>query len=72
MENKREKFIRVAENRTNKILHLIDLLGNCANKRVYDYSEEDARKIFSEIERHLSITRSKFKQNSGKSKFKLQ
>lgn len=71
MENKRDKFTRIAENRTNKILHMIDLLGNCANKRVYDYSEEDVKKIFGAIERQLNTTKSKFKSNSQKSKFKL-
>lgn len=28
MESKREKFIRLAESRTNKILNMIQLLGN--------------------------------------------
>lgn len=50
---------------------MIDLLGNCANKRVYDYSEEDVKKIFGAIERQLNTTKSKFKSNSQKSKFKL-
>lgn len=71
MENKRDKFTRIAENRTNKILHMIDLLGNCANKRVYDYSEEDVKKIFSAIDKQLSTTKGKFKTNNQKAKFKL-
>lgn len=71
MEIKRDKFTRIAENRTNKILHMIDLLGNCANKRVYDYSEEDVKKIFNAIEKQLSTTKGKFKTNNQKAKFKL-
>lgn len=71
MENKRDKFTRIAENRTNKILHMIDLLGNCANKRVYDYSNDDIKKIFSVIEKQLTTTKSKFKSNDKKAKFKL-
>ena len=30
-ETKREKFVRIAEARTNKILNMIQLLGNCSN-----------------------------------------
>ena len=31
-ESKRNKFIRIAEARTNKIISMIQLLGNCANR----------------------------------------
>ena len=44
MENKRDKFTRIAENRTNKIIHMVELLGNCSNKRVYDYTDEQGYK----------------------------
>ena len=42
-ESKREKFIRLAENRTNKALDMIRLIGNLSNKAVYDYSEDDVK-----------------------------
>ena len=51
MESKREKFIRLAESRTNKILNMIQLLGNCSNKQSYEYTERDVDEIFSAIER---------------------
>ncbi|KFZ26021.1 MAG: hypothetical protein KQ78_01762 [Candidatus Izimaplasma bacterium HR2] len=71
MENKRDKFTRIAENRTNKIIHMVELLGNCSNKRVYDYTEADIKKIFGAIEKQLSLTKSKYKSNNSKGKFKL-
>ena len=37
METKREKFVRLVEARTNKIIAMIRLLGNCSNKANYDY-----------------------------------
>ena len=40
-ESKRERFVRLAEARTNKIIDMIQLLGNCANKSNYEYSKED-------------------------------
>ena len=38
METKRDKFVRIVENRTNKIIDMLRLLGNCANKANYDYT----------------------------------
>ena len=52
-ESKSERFRRVAEARTNKIIDLIRLLGNCANKSNYDYTEADIQKIFTAIEKEL-------------------
>lgn len=60
METKREKFVRLAEARTNKIIDLIRLLGNCSNKSNYDYTEEDVQKILSAIEKELKTIKIKF------------
>lgn len=35
-ETKRERFIRIAEARTNKILEMMRLLGNCASTNNYE------------------------------------
>lgn len=72
METKRARFIRIVEARTNKIIDMLHLLGNCANKSNYDYSESDVQKIFSALEKELKITKSKFDScNSDNEKFKL-
>ena len=57
---KRERFVRIAEQRTNLILETLRLLGNCANRSNYDYSDEDIRKIFGAIEKELKNTKNKF------------
>ncbi len=59
-ETKRERFVRLAEARTNKILDMLKLLGNCSSKSNYEYSDEDVKKIFSAIEREVKITKEKF------------
>lgn len=59
-ETKREKFVRLAEARTNKILDQIRLLSNLANKGNYDFSEEDAKKIFSAIEKEIKFAKNTF------------
>ena len=40
-ETKREKFVRIAEARTNKILNMIQLLGNCSNQKQYEYTQKN-------------------------------
>jgi len=69
---KKERFKRVAEQRTNKILKTLHLLGNCGNKANYDYSDAEVNKIFNTIEKELKNTRNKFSDISSKDKkFKL-
>lgn len=68
---KADRFKRVAENRTNKIINQIRLLGNCANRSNYEYSEEDVKKIFSVIEAELKETKSKYQTKSQMKKFEL-
>lgn len=71
MVTKRERFKKVAVQRTNKVINYIRLLGNCSNKNNYEYSEADVKKIFSAIEKELKLSKSKFEENQGKSKFDL-
>lgn len=69
-ENKRERFIRLATARTNKILGMVKLLGNCSNTGVYDYTKADVDKIFTAIEKAVRESRGKYnsvlKKNSCK------
>lgn len=73
-ESKREKFVRLAEARTNKILDMMRLLGNCSNKNNYEYTEQDVRKIFNTLERELKNTKAKFNfmEESKEDKFTLR
>lgn len=71
MVAKRERFKKVAVQRTNKVINYIRLLGNCSNKNNYEYSEADVKKIFSAIEKELKLSKSKFEENQGKGKFDL-
>lgn len=50
MENKKENFKRISENRVSKILVLLSQLTNLSNSSYYEYTDEDIEKIFSAIE----------------------
>lgn len=70
-ESKREKFIRLAENRTNKALEMIRLIGNLSNTSVYDYSQKDVDKIFKVLENELNESKKQFEKIGGGDKFRL-
>ncbi len=57
---KRERFKMLATQRTNSVLLRLKVLGNCANRIAYTYSEEDMNRIFSEIVRRVREMKSKF------------
>ncbi len=72
MESKRERFVRLAEARTNKIIDMLRLLGNCANKANYDYTDADVQKIFVALEKEIKLAKTKFALGeTEESKFKL-
>lgn len=70
-ETKKERFVRLAENRTNKALEMIRLIGNLSNKSVYDYSAEDVSKIFDALESEVALAKKQFTDVGGTDKFKL-
>lgn len=59
-ETKRDRFVRIAEARTNKILEMLRLLGNCSSKSNYEYTDEDIKKIFNALEKEMKNTKNKF------------
>lgn len=73
-ESKREKFVRLAEARTNKIIDTLQLLGNCSNTSAYEYTSEDIEQIFQAIELEVREAKKKFSkvENEKGSKFTLR
>ena len=69
-ESKQQRFRRLATQRTNAVLHRLQILGHCANPQLYDYSEEDMRKIFRAIDSEVKAIKAKF-SNSSRSEFQL-
>ncbi len=70
INSKRERFKRLAVYRTNEALKRLRVLGNCANRSAYEYTEEEINKIFSEIERKTKEIKAKF-HFPQKDEFKL-
>lgn len=73
MIDKKSNFKRIAENRTNKIIDMLELLGNLSNTSFYEYSESDVEKIFNAIDEQVEKTKSKFvkKRKPARRRFEL-
>ncbi|MDD5456258.1 MAG: hypothetical protein PHV30_04410 [Candidatus Margulisbacteria bacterium] len=71
MNTKRERFEKVAAKRTQKIIALLDLLGNCSNKNNYEYNEKDVDKMFRIIRNKIKQNELLFKQRIKKMEFKF-
>ena len=63
-KSRRERFLSVAERRTNQVLKAIRLLGNCGNRAAYEYTDEDVEKVFDAIQKEISNTRARFRIRS--------
>ncbi|MGM9601654.1 MAG: hypothetical protein ACI3W5_08780 [Faecousia sp.] len=59
-DSKRARFVKIAENRTNKIIDMLRLLANCSNKSNYEYDEDDVKQIFAAIEKEVKSTKNAF------------
>jgi uncharacterized protein YeeX (DUF496 family) len=69
-ESKREKFVRLAENRVNRTLNELKLIANLSNKCNYDYSQEDVDKIIKSLKKEVSDLEQKF-ASKNRDNFKL-
>ena len=71
-ESKHQRFVRLAEARTNKIIATLRLLGNCSSPAVYEYYKTDVSRIFHAIEEAVSDAKRRFKkQGVGDKRFTL-
>ena len=74
MTNARDRFVRLAEARTTRVLRDIASLSNLSNRSNYYYTAEDVRKIFNAISSELKDAQSRFETNlksETKGQFKL-
>lgn len=59
-EEKRKKFIEIAEKRVNNCIHDIEILRPMAKSTNYDYTKEDVEGMFSAIESTLTTVKEEY------------
>lgn len=71
MENKKQKFERLANARVNKALKKLDLIGNLSNKNIYDYSEYEVSQIIKTLNKKVKEIETQFLLGLDNKQFKL-
>ena len=74
MDERRTKFIKLAESRVNRAVDHIRLVGNLSNRANYEYSEKDAASILRALNQAVMEVKSRFSTNGSEDtvKFKLE
>jgi hypothetical protein len=69
----RAKFVELANARVARAIKDMRLVGNLANKRNYEYSDTDSKRIIKAMELELDQLKAMFrgKQNDSSELFKL-
>lgn len=67
MSDKRSKFKKLAESRTNKAILAILRIGNLSNRQIYEFEEPEVRKIIRALRDAVSVVEARFESPKGKS-----
>ena len=64
---KRNRFVRLAENRVSRAINSIRLIGNLSNKSNYSYTDADVRAIISALQSEINNLKGQFNKKNSKS-----
>ena len=71
IENKRQKFIRLAELRTEKAVLAIENLIGLSNPRNYEYNSNDVDLIVKALKNAVNAVSNSFSKSKEKKQFKI-
>ncbi len=63
---KREKFVKLAENRTINAIKAIRVIGKLGNKNAYQFDEADVQKIVRALTREIDALKTRMTSTGGK------
>jgi FKBP-type peptidyl-prolyl cis-trans isomerase (trigger factor) len=63
--DKRAKFVELANKRVNRALKDLGLVANLANRRNYEYDDEQVRKIIKALQSELEAVKHSFNIDSA-------
>ena len=71
IENKRQKFVRLAELRTEKAVLAIENLIGLSNPRNYDFNAKDINLIIKALTDSVNAVSNSFSKSKEKKQFKI-
>jgi hypothetical protein len=69
-QTKQQRFKRIAEKRVQRVLDSLRSLSQCSNKRMYEWEDDQLRKIWSAIENEIDQSKARF-ENARPEEFRL-
>ncbi|MEO5805747.1 hypothetical protein [Devosia sp.] len=60
VSKKRAKFRELASNRTDKALEAIERIGNLSNRQLYEWEENEVRKVIKALRDEVAKVESRF------------
>jgi ribosomal protein L7/L12 len=71
---KREKFVKLAENRTVNAIKAIRVIGKLGNKNAYQFDDSDVKKIVRALTKEVEALQARMSSSGGKESvdFKLE
>ncbi len=60
IDTKRDRFHRIATQRTNTVLNGLRLLGNCGNRFNYEYTEAEVKQMFDAIDEAVKAAKQRY------------
>jgi ribosomal protein L7/L12 len=65
-EGKREKFVKLAENRTVNAIKAIRIIGKLGNKNAYQFDETDVQKIVRALNKEIEALKARMSSTGAK------
>ena len=63
---KREKFVKLAENRTRNAIKAIRVIGKLGNKHAYEYDDSDVSKIVRALNKEIEALKARMTHSGSK------
>lgn len=61
MRDKKAKFVELANNRVNRTIKDLRLIGNLSSRASYEYTDEEAKKIIRALQREIDDLKLRFR-----------
>jgi hypothetical protein len=65
-QEKRDKFIKLAEGRTRNAIAAIRVIGKLGNKNAYEFDDSDVQKIVRALTREIDALKARMSSSTGK------
>jgi|14_taG_2_1085336.scaffolds.fasta_scaffold19572_3 hypothetical protein len=74
MSHKSDKFVKLANNRVNRVFKQLQLIANLSNRCHYEYTQDEVDQILQAIEKEIASVKERFeeaKRHRDRPPFKL-